>query len=66
MHADVVGGNTEPEKKFGAELYVGTLCMHAIERGAEENRSVRGKEKLYNGLCIMTTKKGTTLLHTCT
>lgn len=40
MHADVVGGNTEPEKKFGAELYVATLCMHAIERGAEENRSV--------------------------
>lgn len=40
MHADVVGGNTEPEKKFGAELYVGTLRMHAIERGAEENRSV--------------------------
>lgn len=40
MHADVVGGNTEPEEKFGAELYVGTLCMHAIERGAEENRSV--------------------------
>lgn len=39
MHADVVGGNTEPEEKFGAELYVGTLCMHAIERGAEENRS---------------------------
>lgn len=70
MHADVVGGNTEPEEKFGAELYVGTLRMHAIDRGAEENRSVsecvckRGKEKLHNGLCIMTTKKGTTLLHT--
>lgn len=69
MHADVVGGNTEPEEKFGAEFYVGTLCMHAIERGAEENRSVcvcvcEGKrKKLYNGLCIMTAKKGTTLLH---
>lgn len=31
MHADVVGGNTEPEKKSGAELYVGTLRMHACD-----------------------------------
>lgn len=31
MHADVVGGNTEPEEKFGAELYVGTLRMHACD-----------------------------------
>lgn len=32
MHADVVGGNTEPEEKFGAELYVGTYLTYACMR----------------------------------
>lgn len=40
MHADVVGGNTEPEKKVRRRVVRRYLRMHAIERGAEENRSV--------------------------
>lgn len=70
MHADVVGGNTEPEEKFGAELYV---RMHACMRlNVERKRTevcvcvcvCEGKRSCTMALCIMTTKKGTTLLHT--